>query len=120
MADPKGSAGEERAAESTVCEEIGRAVGSLRQRSSGERPTSVRTEYIGDVVRCTIEEKDDTTPDEESIDATVGLDSHRYRSQAEAAVARLTKRRVVGFVTKPGADDATMNTFILEPIRTKY
>jgi hypothetical protein len=95
--------------ESSVCEEIGRAVGSLRQRSSGERPTSVRTEFVGDVVRCTIEEKDHD-----------GSASTSYRSQAEAAVARLTKRRVVGFVTKPGPDDATLNSFILEPVRTKY
>ena len=109
MADPKGPVSGERSAESSVCEEIGRAVGSLRQHDSGERPTNIHTEYVGDVVRCTIEEKD-----------SAGVDSHRYRSQAEAAVARLTKRRVVGFVTKPGTDDGTMNTFILEPIRTKY
>jgi hypothetical protein len=120
MADPKGSPSGDRAPESSVCEEIGRAVGSLRQRSSGTRPTSVHTEYIGDVVRCTIEEKDDPAPDETSTSEGGGLASHRYRSQAEAAVARLTRRRVVGFVTKPGADDETMNTFILERIRTKY
>src|SRR4051794_8625152 len=109
MADAKGFPSGERAPESSVCEEIGRAVGSLRQHDSGERPASVHTEYVGDVVRCKIEEKD-----------TSGLDSHRYRSQAEAAVTRLTKRKVVAFMTKAGADDATMNTFILEPIRTKY
>jgi hypothetical protein len=128
MADPKDSPSGERPPESSVCEEIGRAVGSLRQRSSGMRPTSVQTEYIGDVVRCKIEEKDEATPeaasdetaDEGSIDSAAGLGSQRYRAQAEAAVARLTKRKVVGFVTKAGADDETMNTFILEPIRTKY
>ncbi len=120
MVDPEDSPNGAPAPESNVCEEIGRAVGSLRHRTSGVRPTSVRTEYVGDVVRCTIEEKDDAPSDEEPTAATGSLDSHSYKSQAEVAVSRLTKRRVVGFVTKSKADDETTNTFILERIRTRY
>ena len=120
MADPQHEPVAGTPAESEVCAEIGRAVGSLRQRSSGARPASVRTEYVGDVVRCTIE---DGPPSDAEDDATTGdsaaLGSRRYRAGAEAAVTRVTGRRVVGFVAK-SADDATLNTFILERVRIKH
>jgi hypothetical protein len=106
---------------SEVCDEIGRAVASLWQRRSGARPSSVTTEYVGDVVRCTIEEEQDpVASDDAPVPHPDELDSRRYGSRATAAVARLTGRRVVGFVAKDAADDATTNTFILDSRRIKH
>ena len=105
-----------------LCDQIGRAVGSLWTRRSGVRPTSVNTEYVGDVVRCTIE--DGETPPEPDADAAPQDDAIGevgYQNQAQAAVRRLTGRTVMGFTLKPIKNTSTVtNAFILERIRTKY
>jgi hypothetical protein len=120
MVDPESQSAGDRPTESEVCAEIGRAVGSLRQRNSGARPASVRTEYVGDVIRCTIRDAEsDGASEPPATGDRASIDTRRYRAGAEAAVTRLTGRRVVGFVAK-AADEATMNTFILERVRIRY
>jgi hypothetical protein len=124
MADPTAEPGATPRAESHVCEEIGRAVGSLWRRRSGIRPASVSTEYVGDVVRCTIKEGDAPEMTELAEDAEPKSDSigaGGYQHHAQAAVARLTGRHVVGFVAKDvKGDTAATNAFILEATRRKY
>ncbi len=105
---------------SQVCDEIGRAVGSLWQRRSGVRPNSVQTEYVKDVVRCTIErgaepEADGDTPAQSTLGALT------YQRLAAVAVSDLTGRTVTGFVAKKVKDgEPQTNAFILEPIRTRH
>jgi hypothetical protein len=94
-----------------LCDEIGRAVGALWQRRSGVRPTSVATEYVGDVVRCSISEGeagDDAATDPELIG------ERRYENEAQAAVRRLTGRTVMGFTHRRAKDTGDVaNAFIL-------
>ena len=124
MADPTAEAGTTPPAESQVCEEIGRAVGSLWRRRSGVRPASVSTEYVGDVVRCTIKAGDaaDAGEQAEGVESkTDSIGPGGYQHHAQAAVARLTGRTVVGFVAKDvKGDTAATNAFILEAVRRKY
>jgi hypothetical protein len=98
-----------------VCDQIGRAVGSLWQRRSGVKPANVDTEYVGDVVRCRIEQGDEPKAEGETIPRVV------YDREAKAAVAKLTGRTVVGYVGKPvAAGDPAKNAFILETATQKH
>lgn len=104
-----------------VCDEIGRAVGSLWQRRSGTRPASVDTEYVGDVVRCTIEQGIPAEVAEGESETTPAPAQGGYDQEAKAAVARLTGRTVVGFIAKRVPDGApATNAFILEANRTRF
>lgn len=124
MSDPNQGASVTYASRPEVCDQIGRAVGSLWQRRSGVRPAGVNTEYVGDVIRCTIEhgEAPEVAADADvEAPATDSIDAGGYQFEAQAAVARLTGRTVVGFVAKrvPSGAPAT-NTFILEAAQVKY
>lgn len=122
MGDPNQGASVTYASRPEVCEQIGRAVGTLWQRRSGVRPAGVDTEYVGDVVRCTIEQGEAPEADADAdAPATDSIDAGGYQFEAQAAVARLTGRTVVGFVAKrvPNGVPAT-NTFILEAAQVKY
>ena len=105
---------------SHVCDEIGRAVGSLWQRRSGVRPTSVHTEYVKDVVRCTIDRDAAAEADgEQAAESSLGALS--YQRLAAVAVSDLTGRTVTGFVAKRVKEgEPATNAFILEPIRTRH
>jgi hypothetical protein len=101
-----------------LCDEIGRAVGALWQRRSGVRPSNVSTEYVGDIVRCTIDEGK-ATGEADSDDELLG--ERRYENEAQAAVRRLTGRTVMGFTQKRVKDSARIsNAFILQRAVTKY
>ena len=117
MSDPTP---EPDARSSQVCDEIGRAVGSLWQRRSGVRPNSVHTEYVKDVVRCTIDRNAEAEEDgEQAAESSLGAIS--YQRLAAVAVADLTGRTVTGFVAKRvKAGEPATNAFILEPIRTRH
>jgi hypothetical protein len=107
MNDPGLSPSLESTSTSQVCDQIGRAVGSLWQRRSGVKPAKVTTEFVGDVVRCTIEEGE----------ASDGA----YQLEAQIAVRRLTGRSVTGFIAKPAKSGGNAtNAFILDRILTKY
>lgn len=107
---------------SQVCDQIGRAVGSLWQRRSGVRPTSVDTEYVKDVVRCTINPGAETEADAEAETApSGGLGTIGYQRLAQVAVSEATGRTVTGFVAKRVKEgEPATNAFILEPVRTRH
>jgi hypothetical protein len=107
---------------SQVCDQIGRAVGSLWQRRSGVRPTSVDTEYVNDVVRCTINPGAETEADAEAeTAASGGLGTIGYQRLAQVAVSEATGRTVTGFVAKRVKEgEPATNAFILEPVRTRH
>jgi hypothetical protein len=123
MSDPKADTVVEESRESPVSAEIGRAVSSIFQRRAGVRPTSVDTKFQGDAIRCVIADGDPTpeevTAHEEATDA--GTDTTAYRHEAAAAVTRITKRHVNAYIAKRDEKAGTSTqTFILEPVQTKY
>jgi hypothetical protein len=104
---------------SQVCDQIGRAVGSLWQRRSGVRPASVHTEFVNDVVRCTIDRG--AEPDADAEPATETLGDLGYQRLAAVAVSEATGRTVTGFIAKRVKDgEPATNAFILEPVRTRH
>jgi hypothetical protein len=118
MPDPSPQSADTAPTRSQICDEVGRAVGSLWQRRSGVRPASVSTEYVDDVVRCTIEGGDGSP---EGDEAGNSLLPRAYELEARAAVVRLTGRDVKGYIDKAAkGDSAATNAFILERARIKY
>jgi hypothetical protein len=122
MRDPSEAAIPARPTRGDVGDQIGRTVSSLWLRRSGVRPASVSTEYVGDVVRCQIRQGDpphdltDGTADDRRIDS---IDSRGYQHQAQAAVERLTGRRVLAFIAKGDENELARNVFILDSVRVK-
>ena len=118
MSEPA-SASEARSRES-VSDEIGRSLSSIWHRRDGSGPVTIETEYVGDVVRCVIHEGD--PPADRPADHPTGsTDSIGYRHEAQSTVARLTRRSVKAYVAKRDKKTGrATNTFIVEPIQTKY
>ena len=104
--------------DSAISAEIGRAVGSIWERRAGNRPKLINTEVGGDVVRCVIEEG----AAEDGVDANGAVgDTNAYRTEATAAVARITKRSVSAFIAKRDAKSGTATqTFILDRLRVRH
>jgi hypothetical protein len=100
---------------SETADEIGRAMSSIWQRRYGIRPRAIETEYVGGVVRCTIDDG------ERSGGAADGsFDSAGEQRDAQRTVARLTRRQVQGHVaTRDKKSGRATEVFILEPVRTK-
>lgn len=118
MSGPTPEAQAPRSAQVALCDEIGRAVGALWQRRCGVRPSTISTEYVGDVVRCTIDEGSDSA-DPAALDDL--LDDRHYEREAQAAVRRLTGRPVMGFTQKRAtAGTQVKNAFILARAPKRY
>lgn len=126
MSDRDATAPGDETATASVSDEIGRTVGSIWQKRTGTRPANISTEINGDAIRCVIEAGEAAPVDPEAEvdpDAPVvgGTDSNAYRHEANAAVARITKRTVSAFIAKRDKKTGVATqTFILERIRTKY
>lgn len=120
MDDSSPNATLDRPTRSQLCDQVGRAVGSLWQRRSGVRPASISTEWVGDVVRCTIEEGEPAA-DADDAGQQDGLEVRPYEDEAQAAVRRVTGRSVIGFVSKTGKkDSAVTQAFILAKPHVKH
>jgi hypothetical protein len=113
------SAGGRRA---DLSEELSRSLGSIWQRHAGGRPETTTVEISGDVVKCVMEgavSSIDTEPTVDESGAAVlrSPSSTRYRNEAVAAVGRITRRRVRGFIPKRDEkSDLATDTYILEPV----
>jgi hypothetical protein len=105
-----------------LCVEIDRMMTSLWQRRSGVRPVSVSTEYVGDVVRCRIEEGESPPDGDDAPEVAIvnSIDTRGYKHEAQGLVERLTKRRVLGFIAKHPDDHLSTNAFILEAVRVRH
>ncbi len=116
---------------SDLSNEIGRSVGAVWQRHGGGRPSSITTEFKGDVVTCTMHDAVSTigieVDDEAEGDGAKDDDgpprspnSNRYRNEAMATMRRLTGRKVLGFIPKRNKQtDAATDVYVLEEIRIK-
>ncbi len=119
------------AGNSDLSNEIGRSVGAVWQRHGGGRPSSITTEFKGDVVTCTlhdavstigvaVEGEDDGADQKDDDGPPRSPNSNRYRNEAMAAMRRLTGRKVLGFIPKRNAKtDAATDVYVLEEIRIK-
>ena len=109
--------------QTSVSTEIGRAVGSIWQRRTGARPTSVDTKFDGDRISCVIAAGKPTAEETAELagrDPVAGIDSNAYRHEASSAVARITKRTVSAYIAKGDKQSAqATQIFILERARIK-
>ncbi len=104
-------------------DEIGRSLGSLWQRFSGERPTSTSVEMRQDGVRCVIQEgaadAEAQDPDETTDDPR--LSPAGLKHNATTAVARITGKRVVAFIVKRDKEAKTSTqTFLYDRPPERY
>jgi hypothetical protein len=108
-------------------EELTKSLTSLWTEYSGTQPTTARTEVRGDVVTCVLidaVEDFNLSMNDQCINAAQTADTVRgvgkltpadYKRDAVAAVARLTHRRVVSFMSSHDRDtDVATEVFTLE------
>jgi uncharacterized protein YbcI len=102
--------------------DITRSLAFLWTEYAGRRPTAVRTEIRGDVVVCTLVDAVAAFESRTSAarpDGTVaenGPSLAAYKSEAVAAIVRLTRQRVSSFVSSHDRDtDVATEVFTLEP-----
>ena len=126
MSDPQQeSTGEDAAGFDDESKEIARSLGAVWQDFAGERPRSIDVEVLQDRVRCVIDERADAARDDgdgEATDAT-GLSPHSvgYGYRASAAVARITHRRVVGYIpSRDEKSETSTQVFILRRELRRY
>jgi hypothetical protein len=104
-----------------VSDQLTRSLTSIWERHAGARPSDVSIEISPDVVKFVIRDAvstigepdgDGSAPAEPPAPDPLG-----YQHEVTAAVARITHRRVRGFIPKrdPKTDFAS-DTYILEPV----
>lgn len=122
MSDPSTSAPAEDA-NAELKSELSRSLTSIWQRHAGGKPSSCETELKSDSVKFVMHDavsgigaKEDE--DAEATDEPAGSpNSIDYRNEAIAAVRRITKRNVRGFIPKRNKKtDEASDTYILEQI----
>ncbi len=116
---------DEASAPPSVADQITRSLGSVWSRHASERPSEITTEISDSVVKCTIKDavasfnagpavEEDANGNGVAEEPRVS-NQRAYRQEAIAAVARLTERRVVGFIPKHDKKtDVAIEKFILE------
>jgi hypothetical protein len=127
MSDPQGETPVEQGSGApTRCDEISRSMGSVWQRHAGHRPSQVSTQISDSVVTCelhdAIRDPDADEPAEgERPRPGASPESAGYRHEAIAAVSRITRRRVMGFIPRHDAKTSTATeTFILDGVRKRH
>jgi hypothetical protein len=103
--------------------DITRSFTSLWTRYSGIQPSDVRTEVRGDVVTCVlvnaVEAFESRTTDPRSRDLPRGTENRTlagYKLEAVETVVRLTRQRVVSFLSSHDRDtNVATEIFTLEP-----
>ena len=108
---------------SEVKAELTRSLNSIWQRHAGGKPSSCSTELKGDSVRFVMQDAvsgigAEPSDGEDTADAPTGSpNSVEYQIEAIAAVRRITKRNVRGFIPKRNKKtDIASDTYILEAI----
>ncbi|MQA75189.1 MAG: hypothetical protein GEU88_12735 [Solirubrobacterales bacterium] len=127
MGDPQGvTPVEDGSRGPTRSDEISRSIGSVWQRHAGHRPSEVSTEISNSVVKCELHDairdaKAEEPPEDESPRPDASPESAGYRHDAIAVVARITGRRVMGFIPRHDAKTSiATETFILDGVRKRF
>jgi hypothetical protein len=103
--------------------EIARALGTVWQNFSGQRPKSTSVEISKDSVRCVIEEggPDAEAAEEDAPEGDARLSATGLKQHATAAVARITGRRVVAFIPKRDKrTEISTQVFLLETLPRRF
>jgi hypothetical protein len=123
MSDLQQSA--EDGADVHTSKEIARSLGAIWLDFAGQRPKSIEVDVGRDRVECVIDER--APASQEDVDAEVaddtGLSPHStgYGYRASAAVARITHRRVVGFIPKRDTEnEISTQVFVLRRELRRY
>jgi hypothetical protein len=102
--------------------EITEAFVSLWTRYAGTPPTDARTEIRGNVVTCVLVDavadynRSMIAQQTRDTAEAIGETAARYKREAVAAVTRLTRQRVVSFMSSHDRDtDVATEVFTLEP-----
>ena len=103
--------------------ELTKSLVSLWTRYAGKPPTSARTEIRGNVVTCVLVDavadynRSMVAPQaRDTVEGVGKRNSAGYKREAVAAVVRLTRQRVVSFVSSHDRDtDVATEVFTLEP-----
>jgi hypothetical protein len=120
MTEPRGEAPETQQRPG-VSGELTRSLTSIWERHAGERPSDVSIEISGDVVKFVVRDAVNTVgePDGDGSVPAEGLTSASpgYQHEVITAVARITRRRVRGFIPKRDTKgEVASDTYILEPV----
>jgi uncharacterized protein YbcI len=108
---------------SGLAAELTKSLVSLWTQYAGKRPTQARTEIRGNMVTCVLDDavgdynKSMIAPQtQDTVRGAGKLTPAGYRRDAVAAVVRLTRQRVVAFVSSHNRDtDVATEVFTLEP-----
>ncbi len=125
MSDPNDQRSTPIEAAPELSEQLARSLNSIWERHASARPGSSNVELSGDVVRFKLTGAvglPDPEPNADGADADAddgparSPDSASYRNEATAAVAKITHRRVRGFIpSRNGDTHEASDTYILEP-----
>jgi hypothetical protein len=126
MSDLHQRSPEDDGAESVqTSKEIARSLGVVWQDFAGQRPRSIEVEVGRDRIECVIDERPPAAQDGVDADDAdhAGLSPHSagYGYRASAAVARITHRRVVGFIPKRDTEnEVSTQVFVLRRELRRY
>jgi hypothetical protein len=104
--------------------EITKSLGSVWRRYSEDQPVDAETEIDGDVVRCVLTDAVGgfnrgiaAASADDAAESERPLTEATYRRDAIAAVSRITRRRVLAFVSNHDSKtDIAREVFVLEPL----
>jgi uncharacterized protein YbcI len=107
--------------------DVSSSLGSLWKQYSGERPTDIETNIQGTRIACVLKDAVQGFDDNLAVVAAAGVDpevrqltSKTYRHDAIQAVTRVTRRRVMAFVSDHDAKTGIATEVFIEdtPMRT--
>lgn len=120
MSDPSTTPPDGRTS-TEATDQLTRSLTSIWQRHAGCKPSAVSMEIKGDVVTFVMQDAVSgigTAVSEDDADSAArSPDSSEYSLEAIAAVRRVTRRNVRGFIPKRNKKtDVASDTYILEPV----
>lgn len=121
MSDPSPSTSTTDGRSTEVTDQLTRSLNSIWQRHAGGKPSAVSMAIKGDVVTFVMQDAVSGIGSEVSEDdadsPARSPDSPEYKIEAIAAVRKITRRNVRGFIPKRNKKtDVASDTYILEPV----
>jgi hypothetical protein len=121
MSDPTNAPAESNGS-ADISAELTRSLTAIWQHNAGAKPSATNAEVSPEKVRFVLADAVAGEPHEpvgEHEDPR-STETARYRTEAIAAVTRITGRKVLGYIPKRDAKtDVATDTYLLEPARIK-
>jgi hypothetical protein len=121
MSDPT-SAPAESNASAEISAELTRSLTAIWQHNAGAKPSATNAEVSSEKVKFVLNDCVAGEPHEPVAegDDPRSTETAHYRTEAIAAVTRITGRKVLGYIPKRDAKtDVATDTYLLEPSRVK-